>query len=184
MSDPAGRLRRVATPDLSSTDISELRSLLWAAFPVGEEGFTEDDWLHALGGVHFVLDIDDEIVAHASVVERDLHIGETPVRTGYVEAVAVNPAHQGQGLGTRVMREVNEHIRSAYELGALGTGSHRFYERLGWQTWRGPTFVRTDDGTTRSEDEDGYILVLETPTSPPLDFDAPISCDWRAGDSW
>src|SRR5436190_7625609 len=116
MTDPAGRLRRVATPDLSSTDISALRSLLWAAFPVGEEGFTEDDWLHALGGVHFVLDIDDQIVAHASVVERDLHIGDVSVRTGYVEAVAVDPARQGQGLGTWVMREVNEHIRGEYEL--------------------------------------------------------------------
>ena len=82
------------------------------------------------------------------------------------------------------MRQVNAHIRSGYELGALGTGSHRFYERLGWQTWRGPSFVRTEDGAIRSEDDDGYILVLETPTSPPLDFDAPISCEWRPGDSW
>jgi aminoglycoside 2'-N-acetyltransferase I len=184
MSVPAGRLRRVPTRDLSPAEISALRALLWAAFPAGEEGFTEDDWLHALGGVHFVLDIDDEIVAHASVVERDLHVADASVRTGYVEAVAVEPARQGQRLGTEVMRQVNEHIRSGYELGALGTGSHRFYERLGWQTWRGPSFVRTEDGAIRSEEDDGYILVLETPTSPPLDFDAPISCEWRPGDSW
>jgi hypothetical protein len=26
--------------------------------------------------------------------------------------------------------------------------------------------------------------VLTTPTSPPLDLSAKISCDWRAGDVW
>ena len=66
----------------------------------------------------------------------------------------------------------------------LGTGRHRFYERLGWQTWRGPTSVRAPEGMQRTPDEDGYILVLTTPSSPPLDPAAPISCDWRVGDVW
>ena len=66
----------------------------------------------------------------------------------------------------------------------LGTGEQHFYERLGWRTWRGPAFVRTPDGARRTPDEEGFILVLETVTSPPLDLDAPISCDWRPGDVW
>jgi aminoglycoside 2'-N-acetyltransferase I len=180
----AGVVRRVPSADLTTDEIGAIRHLLWNAFPVGGDGFTEDDWQHALGGTHFVLELDRRIVSHASVVERELHIGDRPVRTGYVEAVATDPAEQGRGLGTRVMEDVTGHIRAEFELGALGTGAHRFYERLGWRTWRGPSSVRTDRGAVPTPDEDGYILVLTTPTSPPLDFSASISCDWRPGDAW
>src|SRR4029077_15736923 len=124
MSEDPARVRQVTTAELSSADVAALRALLWAAFPTGEEGFTEDDWDHALGGVHFVLEISGAIVGHASVVERELHVGDGRVRTGYVEAGAIDPARQGGGWGTRLMREVTEHIGSRYELGALGTGSH------------------------------------------------------------
>ena len=131
-----------------------------------DERFTDDDWAHALGGVHVVLDVDGEIATHAAVVERELHVDGRPLRTGYVEAVATAPARQGEGFGSLVMTEVNVIVRDGFELGALGTGRHHFYERLGWVTWRGPAFVRMPDGPRRTPDEDGYILVLETPTSP------------------
>jgi aminoglycoside 2'-N-acetyltransferase I len=134
--------------------------------------------------MHFVLDHDGVIVAHASVVERELHVGGRPVRTGYVEAVATAPDRQGAGLGSRIMADVTAYIRDRFELGALGTGRHSFYARLGWQAWTGRSFVRTPDGPRRTPDEDGYILVLRTPSSPPLDLSASISCDWRRGDVW
>ena len=179
------RLRRLPTSELSGSEISAIRDLLWTAFPPDDdEGFTEDDWEHALGGIHVVLDLDGEVVAHASVVERDLHVGDRPTRTGYVEAVAVDPARQGSGLGTLVMHEINAEIVERFELGALGTGAHHFYERLGWRTWQGPTSVRTRDGSQRTPDEDGGILVLGTPALPNPDLTAPLSCDWRPGDVW
>ena len=161
-----------------------IRELLRAAFPSGDEAFTEDDWQHAIGGLHFVLELDGKILAHASVVERELHVGGRPVRTGYVEAVATDPDRQGQGLGTRLMTDVTSYVQEHFRLGALGTGRHHFYERLGWLTWRGPTSVRTEDGTRRTPGEDGYILVLPTPSSPSLDLTAAISCEWRPGDVW
>jgi aminoglycoside 2'-N-acetyltransferase I len=158
--------------------------LLWGAFPPGEEGFTEEDWEHGLGGTHFLLEVGDRIVGHAAVVERSLAVGGRPVRAGYVEAVATAPLEQGRGLGTTLMSEVSEHIRETFELGALGTGRHTFYERLGWRTWQGPSSVATPDGDVPTPDDDGYILVLETPASPPLDLTAPIRCEWRPGDVW
>ncbi len=124
------------------------------------------------------------MAAHASVVERTIHVGDRPLRTGYVEAVATAPEQQRRGLGTLVMAEVGAIIRDGYELGALGTGVHPFYERLGWITWRGPTAVRTTDGLLRTPDEDGFIMVLPTPMSPALDLEATISCDSRPGDAW
>lgn len=178
-------VREVRTRDLSAADVSAIRSLLFAAFEHNEEGgFTEDDWHHALGGTHFLLEDDRRLVGHASVVERDLHVGGLPIRTGYVEAVAVAPTRQRQGLGARLMAAVNAHVDATFALGALGTGSQHFYERLGWEIWQGPTFVRTASGLERSPDEDGYIVVLRTRSSPPLRLADPISCDWRPGDSW
>lgn len=177
--------RRLRTDELTAEETAAIRTLLWAAFADDEEGaFTEDDWLHALGGVHFVIDVGGRIVSHASVVEREIHFDGAPLRTGYVEAVATAPYEQRRGYGSAVMRAVNEHIEAQYEIGALGTGSQPFYERLGWQIWRGPSSVRLADGDERTSDEDGYIMVLRTPTSAAVDLTAPISCEWRPGDVW
>ena len=186
-SDPGTiRLSRLSTQALSHDRIDAIRAILDAAFGDDEdERFTDDDWEHALGGLHVVLDLDGVIVSHASVVERVLEVGGRALRTGYVEAVATAPAAQGRGYGTLVMREIAAEIHAQFELGALGTGSHGFYERLGWRRWNGPSSVRVPAGERRTPDDDGYIMVLRTPATPPdLDDRAPISCDWRPGDVW
>jgi aminoglycoside 2'-N-acetyltransferase I len=177
-------VRRVRTQDLSPSELSAIRTLLWEAFGPGEDGMTEDDWQHALGGTHFLLEIDGRIVAHAAVVEREIHVDGRPLRTGYVEAVATAPDRQDAGLGSRLMTDVDAWIREGFELGVLGTGRHGFYQRLGWQTWAGPSSVRAPDGPRATPDDDGYLMILATPGSPPLDMNAPISCDWREGDVW
>lgn len=183
--DDRARLRRLGTADLAPTEIAAIRAIMTDAFGDDEdERFEDADWEHALGGVHCVLDVDGVILAHAAVVEREIHVAGRPLRSGYVEAVATAPGHQGRGLGTRVMEVANAVIRERYELGVLGTGSHHFYERLGWETWRGPAFVRMPDGERRTPDDEGYLLILRTPTSPPLELTDPISCDWRLGDVW
>ena len=123
-------------------------------------------------------------MAHASVVARTLHVGARALRTGYVEAVATAPDRQGAGFGSLVMIEANAYIRGGFELGGLGTGRQTFYERLDWRIWTGPTAVRTAEGVRPTPDEDGYIMVLTTPTSPPLDLSATIMCEWRPGDVW
>ena len=179
------RLRRLKTADLTSAEVEVIRTLLDEAFGTDvDERFTEDDWEHAVGGTHFVLDVDGEIVAHAGVVEREIRIGVKPLRTGYVEAVATATKRQGRGLGSTLMADVTAWIRERFELGTLGTGRHHFYERLAWQTWIGPSWVRAPEGERRTPDEDGYILVLRTPASPPFELTEPISCDWRPGDVW
>lgn len=166
------------TPD----DRVALRRLLDAAF-AGD--FADEDWDHALGGWHALIVEAGEMVAHASVVERRLWIGDRTLSAGYVEAVAVTPSRQGQGLGTRVMSRVEDIIRERFDLGALSSGEWGFYERLGWQRWRGPSFVRALDGSlTRSAEEDEGIMVLPCPRGGAIDLAAPIVCDARSGDSW
>ena len=180
----APRLRQLHTEDLEPPELRAIRTVMDTAFGTGDEAFNDEDWAHALGGQHFVLDLDGQIVSHASVVERMLEIGGRPYRTGYVEAVATTLTLQGQGHGSIVMDAATEHIHETFELGALGTGRHAFYQRLGWQTWLGPAFVRAPDGEQRTPDDEGYILVLRTPTSTPFELTQPISCDWRPGNVW
>lgn len=183
---PGITVRRVPSAQLTDAEVERLRALLDEAFndPDPGERFSEDDWQHALGGIHFLADEDGRIVGHASVVERDIRVDGAPLRTGYVEAVATEPAGQGRGIGSAVMREVAAYLAEAFELGMLGTGSQGFYERLGWFIWRGPSSVRLADAERPTPEEDGYIMAMRTPSTPPLDPDAPISCEWRPGDVW
>ncbi len=178
-------VRRVPSDELRPDEIAALRELMDAAFGADEdERFADEDWNHAVGGVHFLLEEGGDIVSHASVVERILHTNGHELETGYVEAVATSPDHQGRGFGSAVMRDVGEYIDRTFRLGALGTGRSAFYERLGWVVWQGPTSVRTESGLVRTPEEDGYVFVRLTPSSPELDLSAPISCDWRPGDVW
>src|SRR5258708_39864412 len=92
------RLRRLGTDELKPAEVDALRRLLTIAFGDDEEDrFSDEDWQHATGGTHFVLEIDGVPVTHASVVEREIHVDGRPPRTGYVEAGAPLPERPGAG---------------------------------------------------------------------------------------
>lgn len=176
-------IRVVPSAALSAAEWSELTDLCIAAFdePWG------DYWESIGPGVHVIASDDaGRILAHAAIMDRLLYPGDAILRAGYVEAVAVLPDRQRTGLGTEVMEVIDGMIDEGYELGALGTGSHAFYARLGWVTWQGPTWIRERDGRlVRSPDEDGNIMVRSTPATPlDLDLSAPIAVDWRPGEVW
>jgi aminoglycoside 2'-N-acetyltransferase I len=176
-------IRVVPSAALSPGDWSTLTDLCVAAFNEDWDGY----WESIGPGVHLIAEQAERgVVAHAAIVDRLLYPGDATLRTGYVEAVAVAPDLQRRGLGTEVMEAIDSMIDEGYELGALGTGSHAFYARLGWVTWQGPTWIRERDGRLmRSPDEDGGIMVRRTPTTPPdLDLSLPIAVDWRPGEVW
>jgi aminoglycoside 2'-N-acetyltransferase I len=161
----------------------DLRAFLDDAF---EGEFSEDDWEHALGGLHVVAKDGEQLVGHASVVQRRLVVDRVGIRTGYVEAVAVRADRRGRGLGGELMATVEEVVQAAYDLGALSAGERaaRLYARRGWLRWEGPTWVLSPDGPVRTEDEDGGVYVLRTAASSQLDLGGSIACDWRPGDVW
>jgi len=172
---------RVAhTADLGAATLAEIRALLDDVF----DDMTDDDWEHALGGMHALGWDGPRLVAHGSVIQRRLLHNGKSLRTGYVEAVAVRRGQQRRGHGTAIMRELERIIRGAYDLGALGASDDGvpFYTALGWRQWRGPTSAMTPRGIRRTEEEDGGIYVL--PGAVPLDLDGELVCDWRGGDVW
>ncbi|MDQ6846288.1 MAG: GNAT family N-acetyltransferase [Candidatus Dormibacteraeota bacterium] len=173
-------LRVGHTAEIGERALTGSRELLYAVF----DDMTEDDWEHALGGVHAVLWEGDEVIGHASVVQRRLMHGGRTFRTGYVEGVGVRADRRGLGHGAMLMEAVEEVIARAFELGALGATDDGlgFYTSRGWQSWRGVTSALTPTGVVRTPDEDGFILVL--PVAGGLDLDGEITCDWRGGDVW
>jgi aminoglycoside 2'-N-acetyltransferase I len=179
------RLHIAQTDELTQERITELIALCEAAF---KEPFAAL-WERVGPGVHVVAEVDGTPVAHAMVVDRALYFGGgqgVQIDAGYVEHVATRPDARHAGHATAVMREVGRIIDEEYEIGALATGSRAFYEPLGWELWRGPTFVRSQDGEwLRSSDSDGHVMVLRTSRTPAdLDVASPIAVDWRPGEPW
>ena len=118
------------------------------------------------------------------LVPESIDADEALFDAGYVEAVAAEPGRQGLGFGTSVMRAVARLIAAHHRLGALSTGEHHFYERLGWERWQGPTFVRNRGALIRTPDEDDGIMVLRFGPNAAIDLRSPIVCEARTGDDW
>lgn len=181
MTSAGPRVRVALTADLEKDELCAIRGLLSEAFG---NSFAGEDWEHCLGGWHVIADVDGLVVSHAAVVRRDLLVGDVAMSSGYVEGVATAPAHQGLGFGSAVMAVADELVLASFELGALSTSAHRFYERLGWKRWRGPSFVLRADGPERTPDEDDGLMVLLTPKLRDLDLTAALTCYERPGDDW
>ena len=169
------------TGSIDSALLDGSHALLWRVF----EDMTEEDWEHALGGVHAVATDRGEVVGHASVVQRRiLHCG-APLRAGYVEAVAVHPDRRRQGIGAALMAPLEQLIGRAYDFGCLGATEEAiaFYTARGWQLWRGPLSALTMVGPVPTPDEQDCIHVLSASADLDLDGDLMIA-DLRPGDAW
>ena len=173
--------RLVHTADLESEARQRAYEMVNDAF-AGE--FTDTDWDHALGGMHALVWHRGAIIAHGAVVQRRLVYRGTPLRCGYVEAVAVRQDWRGQGLAIAILDACEQVIRGGYQLGALSSSDRgrRLYTLRGWLPWRGPTSVLAPTGTARTPDDDGSVFVL--PVGIDLDASAALACDWRDGDVW
>jgi aminoglycoside 2'-N-acetyltransferase I len=151
---------------------------------VFDRDFSDDDWRHFSGGIHVWLLDGDTLISHGSLVPRTLQCSGHRVLAGYVEGIATAAAYRRKGYGTQIMNHLNNLIRERYQLGALSTGTHAFYETLAWERWRGRTFVDGPEGRQPTPRDDDSIMILRTASSPLLDLDADIVCDWRPGDVW
>jgi aminoglycoside 2'-N-acetyltransferase I len=171
----------VHTARLDDATLRTARALMDEAFG---GGFGDEDWEHALGGLHALAFEGTRLVAHGAVVQRRmLHRGRA-LRCGYVEAVAVASDRRRQGLASAVLAELEWITRRAYDLGALSAtdAGAALYLSRGWQLWQGPTSALTPSGIRRTPDDDGSVHVLLGTAE--LDLTGELTCDWRDGDLW
>lgn len=174
-------LRLAHTAQLVRSDLRATRALLDL---VVDGDMPDQDWEHAIGGMHALVWDGRRLIAHGSVVQRRLLHGGRALRAGYVEGVGVHPDRRGEGHAGQVMAALEAIIRRGYDLGALSSSEMAigFYAARGWLPWRGPSAVLAPDGLRRTPEDDDGIFVL--PGEVALDLDGELACDWRDGDVW
>ncbi|MFF3373197.1 GNAT family N-acetyltransferase [Streptomyces sp. NPDC002680] len=177
----APTLRTAHTADLAPAELAAARDLMDAAF---DGGFADEDWEHALGGIHaLVHDETGRLLAHGSVVmRRALHRGRW-LRVGYVEAVGVHAEARRRGLGGLVLGELERIVDGGYDFGALSASADgaSLYLARGWQLWPGRISALAPDGVVHLPDEEGDVFVRPAAVGSLDPFDGLIF-DWRDGD--
>ncbi len=135
------------------------------------------------GGRHFLAYLGAELVSHAVVTTRWAQPeGHVVLQTAYVDAVSTLPVYQGQGLGSATMRQLAAGITD-YEIACLETERQGFYERLGWEEWRGPLAGRNGEELVPTPQQRG-VMVLRLPRTPSLDLDKGMTIECQTERIW
>ncbi|MET9374242.1 GNAT family N-acetyltransferase [Streptomyces sp. NPDC002992] len=170
-----------ATHQLGAERLRATRRMLDAAFD-GE--FADEDWDHALGGIHAWIEDEHGIAAHGSVImRRVLHNGRSH-RVGYVEGVGVRADRRRQGLAGLVMAELERVIDGAYAFGALSASDEgaALYRARGWETWKGRIEALSPEGILHLPEEEGSTFLRSAAGRPLPDPAVALVFDWRDGD--
>jgi GNAT superfamily N-acetyltransferase len=172
----------IAYVETAALDIDQRRAVLELCKVAYDEDLTR--YLADIGpGLHALARADGALVAHAMIVPRQLETAGHVLTTAYVELVATHPDARRRGYGSAVLRALAGRM-DAYDIGALSPSDARFYARLGWELWRGPLCVHTNDEVVQSP-PDERVMVLRLPRTPTeLDFKVPLSVEWRPGEVW
>jgi aminoglycoside 2'-N-acetyltransferase I len=136
-----------------------------------------------VGATHVLGYSNDLLVCHALWVTRYLQAGTNPLmRTAYVEAVATEAKYRRRGFASAVMKHLTGEVQD-YDLAALSPFSVEYYQRLGWELWQGPLFIRTKDNLVPCLDDE-EVMIFRLPKTPLLDLTTSLSAEWRKGELW
>ena len=81
------------------------------------------------------------------------------------------------------MRYLAGKIGGEYVIGCLETDRVEFYERLGWETWRGPLAGRSEQGLIPTPEQKG-IMVLRLSQTPVLNLDSTLTIECQEERIW
>jgi aminoglycoside 2'-N-acetyltransferase I len=169
------------TEQLSEEELDELKAMLKAVF--GTERYTDESWEHCLGGIHYLLRYGDRLVAHGALVPRYLRQGGRVLRGVYGESMATLNDWRNFGFGSAIVAMATAEIRRNYDIGVFAASRYGFYQRLGWDKWRGPTFVETEHGIEPKGPDRGAVM-FRLPDHSTVDPDADLTTISRSGDDW
>jgi GNAT superfamily N-acetyltransferase len=185
------QLEVIPAQELTRGDKEAIQSLCTRAY--GEEVWCDYGYLKTAN--HVVGRDAGVIVAHALWVNRSFRVnGGAPLMTAYIEYVATEPARQGQGLASQLLRFSLDYIQSIdvlhaelrqdlrYELAALAPEDSQFYERLGWELWQGDLSIRQDDQWIQTPEED--VMIYRLLTTPTISITDDLSAEWRERELW
>ena len=136
------------------------------------------DGLHVLGYSHA------RLASHAVATTRWLQPeGLALLKTGYVDAVSTFPGLQGRGLGSAVMRHLAELMAEEFDIACLETERTSFYERIGWEEWRGPLAGRGEDRLIPTPTQTG-VMILRLPRTPSIHLNGLLTIECQSNRIW
>jgi len=173
------QITRRTDADLDHRAEVSLRALLSDAF---EGDFSQEDWEHTNGGLRFLGYLGAELVAHGSVIKRNVWIDGENLKIGYVEGLAVAPLYWRRGFGSKLMSEITSYCKTGFCICMLSTGEKDFYLKLGWLDFEGESYVFRNGVEVRTADEDEGLMYLPGSVNSPTM--TKVVCDAREGDDW
>ncbi|MFM8384394.1 MAG: GNAT family N-acetyltransferase [Actinomycetota bacterium] len=173
------QITRRTDADLDHLAEVSLRTLLADAF---EGDFSQEDWEHTNGGLRFLGYLGAELVAHGSVIKRNVRIDEEDLKIGYVEGLAVAPLYWRRGFGSKLMSEITSYCKTKFRICMLSTGEKDFYRKLGWLDFEGESYVFRNGVEVRTADEDEGLMYLPGSVNSPTI--TKVVCEAREGDDW
>ena len=167
------------TSDLSDEELMAIFKLLKE---VNGDEFSVEELSHALGGSHFLAFKEDQLIAHAAVVQRSILLDNKPHKVGYVEAIGVIPEFQHKGVGKSMMQEINQMIDKCYHFDALSPSSEskKLFEEAGWQEMQAPYYEYTLVGIIPSSEK----CVMTYSGRIELEAKNKLTCDFRERNAW
>ncbi|MET7477439.1 GNAT family N-acetyltransferase [Streptomyces sp. NPDC005648] len=168
------------TEELSEKELHELRKMLVEVFGAR---YDDNAWDHCLGGIHYLLRYGDKLVAHGALVPRYMRQGDRVLRGMYGESMATLDDWCHRGFGSTIVAMATAEIRLNYDIGVFAASKYSFYERLGWDKWRGQTFVETEHGIEARGPDRGAVM-FRLPRHSTVDPDGDLITNLRSGDPW
>lgn len=185
-------IKVIPAQQLTPIDLQSIQALCTRAFE--EDVWCDYDYLKS--AFHVIGRVNNKIVSHGLWTDRLLIVdGQAPLKTAYLEYVATEPALQGQGLASQLLRFFIEyiqndsllrtqlHIDKPYQIAALAPEDSDFYQRLGWQLWVGDLAIRLEDGQTIATLDDD-VMVYRLACTPIFSVTGALSAESREGEWW
>ncbi len=136
------KIRAVRRAEL--TQVYELLNLVFATkegSPVRFAAQTEHDSTFRLRHGRVAV-VDGRVVGYVRIFARTMLIAGTPVLVGGIGSVATHPDARSHGIATALLEDaIAEMHRSGMAASFLFTGIPGFYERVGYQIVREPSFT-------------------------------------------
>jgi len=171
----------ITTEDLTPAQRAEVIDVCVAAHE--NEDFNNLFTFIPSGGRHLLVRRGTELVSHAVVTTRWVQPeGLRELKTAYVDAVSTLPEYQLLGYGSTTMNRLASEIDD-YEISCLQTDRTGFYERLGWEVWRGPLAGRGEHGLIPTPEQRG-VMVLRLARTPPLDLEKLLTIEPQPERIW
>ena len=107
------------------------------------------------------------IVGHAGILPRPIRWRGQTFAAGLIGGVCAREELRGHGIGTLAMKSAEERMEElGLDFGVLWTGSHGFYQRLGWRLAGGITVMGIQEAAGELAQGDEIMPLHESPFGP------------------